>query len=92
MRIWGLRSNSSDNHINNGAKTLKNILKIKWGIPFIADILICFPKKFNTLKNYKSIRVMIAFKYGIDKVKLGENRNNIKYIYRKSSISSVFET
>ena len=35
---------------------------------------------------------MIAFKYGIDKVKLGENRNNIKYIYRKSSISSVFET
>ena len=32
---------------------------------------------------------MIAFKYGIDKVKLGENRNNIKYIYRKSSIASL---
>ena len=44
LRILGLRSNSADNHINNGAKSVKNILKIKQGRSFFADILICFPK------------------------------------------------
>jgi len=36
LRILGL-SNSADNHTNNGAKTVKNILKIKQGRSFFAD-------------------------------------------------------
>lgn len=56
----------------------------KQGRTFIADILeYVFQKWFNTLKSYKSIRVMLAFKYGIEQLrKFGEN-SNIKYIYRK---------